>query len=140
MKRLLIIFGTALTAVLLAYPIACASPADEPASNLLEVSEASASPRGTGGFDLTEPALRVDLADAIREVSSVAVLPDGRLAVVQDEDGVVYTLDATTGAIAEARRFTGPGDFEGVEWMPRALWVLRADGTLFESPTTAERP
>lgn len=78
------------------------------------------------------PALRLDLDDDLREISGLTVLPDGRLAAVQDEEGDVFVLDAATGAIAARHRFRKDGDYEGVELLPDGrLFVLRSDGTLY---------
>lgn len=86
-------------------------------------------------YDWTRPAATFELDEALREISGLTVLADGRLAAVQDEEGIVYTLDPATGRIAGQRTFRGAGDYEGIEATPEALWVLRSNGTLHELPS-----
>ncbi len=64
----------------------------------------------------------------------MTVLPDGRLAAVQDEAGLLYILDGQTGAVVEERPFAGPGDYEDVEYVDGTVWVLQANGSLYELP------
>lgn len=132
-----------MTRSLLVLPIllaaaACAQPderdrpalsADPPAAG---VAAAPGAPFGSVGYDLARPTAVLDLDASLVEISGLAVQPDGRLAAVHDEDGVVYTLDPATGAIAAEARFADAGDYESVEATPDALWVLRSNGTLYE--------
>ncbi len=127
----------ALLAVVLATASACAQPSDRPEASYASASAAQAlggALFGDVGYDLARPAATVELPAALVEISGLAMLPDGRLAVVHDEDGIVYTIDAATGAIAAEARFAGPDDFEGVEATPDAWWVLESNGTLHEMP------
>jgi uncharacterized protein YjiK len=83
-------------------------------------------------YRLDAPDTAFVLPPALREVSGLTAFADGRLGAVQDEDGVLYVLDAATGAVASEHRFHGAGDFEGVEAVGEAVWVLRSNGTLYE--------
>jgi uncharacterized protein YjiK len=119
-------------------------PGDEPtatdgapsasAAPVVTASVAPADTVGTLPYDFAHPVATADLAAVLREVSGIAVLPDGRLAAVQDEAGVLYTLDAATGAVVAERPFAGHGDYEDVAWAGGAVWVLDARGTLYELP------
>ena len=102
---------------------ACAEP--QPSVDAEEV-------RAVIPYDFTAPAAAIALPAELREISGLTVLPSGRLGAVEDESGVVYEVDPATGAIVDALRFGGPGDFEGIALVPGdALWALRSDGDLF---------
>ena len=77
-----------------------------------------------------EPDDVFELDEALQEISGLTMLEDGRLAAVQDEDGILYVLDPATGAIVEEREFAGPGDYEGIELVDGRLFILQSDGEL----------
>ncbi|HEX9950479.1 MAG TPA: SdiA-regulated domain-containing protein [Rubricoccaceae bacterium] len=101
---------------------------------------AAARPSTAVLYDFEAPAAQMRLVEALREVSGIAFLPDGRIAAVQDEAGILYMLDAATGAVVDERPFAGPGDYEDVEHAAGAVWVLGADGTLYEIPDDGSAP
>ncbi len=101
---------------------------------------AGSPPAASAPYDFTRPAAALEMPDALREISGIALLPDGRLVAVQDEAGILYTLDPTTGAVVEERPFAGPGDYEDVEHAAGAVWVLTANGTLYELPDDGAAP
>jgi uncharacterized protein YjiK len=73
----------------------------------------------------------------LREVSAVAVSASGDTAwLVSDERGLLYPLDLETGELRESRRFAPDGDFEGIEVVDDAVFVVSSDGVLFR--TTVE--
>ncbi len=95
---------------------------------------AIASPAATAPYDFNRPTAAFRLDRALVEISGLAVRPDGRLAAIEDERGVLYTLDPTSGAILAEHEFAGRADYEGVEWAAGAAWVLQSNGHLFEIP------
>lgn len=86
----------------------------------------------TGPYAFDQPVAAFVLDGALDEISGLTVLADGRLAAVQDEDGTIFVLNPTTGAIDAEIDFGNDGDYEGIERVEDALWILRSDGTLFE--------
>lgn len=82
-------------------------------------------------YSLNAPDAVFELPGELTEASGLAVLPSGRLATVQDEDGLVYELDPATGRVVNRTRFDGAGDYEGIEWGGDALWVLKSNGDLY---------
>ncbi|SHI60581.1 SdiA-regulated domain-containing protein [Pseudozobellia thermophila] len=72
------------------------------------------------------------LPDALREVSGIAWLDDGRIAAVQDEEGSIFIFDPKTGKIAREIDFAGAGDYEGIAVKGDDAYVLRSDGAIFE--------
>jgi uncharacterized protein YjiK len=73
-----------------------------------------------------------NLPEDLLEISGLSVVDNERFACVQDEMGTVYIYNTTTSAIEKKIPFTNPGDFEGIAVVDKAIWVVRADGLLFE--------
>lgn len=77
----------------------------------------------------------------LKEISGLSYLDDERLACVQDEIGNVYIYNIKTSKIEKTIPFGGTGDYEGLAVVDNAVWVLRADGSLFEvSDINAAKP
>ena len=95
---------------------------------------AAVAPAEAPPYDFARPDTVIQLVPALLEISGLSMRPDGRLAAIHDEEGILYTLDPATGAIVDQRRFTGNGDFEGVEWVGSTAWVLRSNGSLHAVP------
>lgn len=82
-------------------------------------------------YRLSTPDTVFALPAALREISGLTVLPSGRLAAIQDEDGLVFEIDPLTGTVVAETPFAAGGDFEGIEWAADTLWVLRSNGDLY---------
>lgn len=95
--------------------------AAQPAAHIAEVS-----------YRFEQPDVSVELHDDLAEISALSLFPDGRLGAVQDERGIVFVMDRTTGEIVERRSFGDNGDYEGIEHVDDRVYVLRSDGTLIE--------
>ena len=54
------------------------------------------------------------------------------MVAVQDEKGVLYQLNKNTGNLEKTVNFSADGDYEGITAVGNLLYVLRADGVLFE--------
>jgi uncharacterized protein YjiK len=122
-----------LPAVLLLQSLSAAGCSDVPASGAAADSTSAGPPTPTAApppYDVAQPDTVLTLAPALLEISGLGVLPDGRLAAVFDEDGVLFALDPESGATLEEQRFGGNGDYEGVEWAEGATWILQSNGTL----------
>ncbi len=74
------------------------------------------------------------LPDILKEISGLGMFPDGTLAAVQDENGLLFRIDARTGNILEEIRFGSDRDYEGVEIVAQTVWILESDGDLFSFP------
>lgn len=93
---------------------------------------AAQAPAGGGGYDFTRPDVSYALPDDLMEISGLAMLSDGRLAAVQDEDGVIFVINPESGAVEARYPFGDGGDYEGVEQVGDRLFVLRSNGNLIE--------
>lgn len=102
--------------------IACGQPATE------------ARPRATSLF-AAEADLRVPLPAQIREVSGLAVAPDGRLFAHDDEKGVIHEIDVARGTFVKSFRLGQPvlrEDFEGLAITPDGtFWLTTSTGQLY---------
>ncbi len=87
-------------------------------------------------YDLASPTQRHKLPNDLREVSGLSYYKPGRLACVQDELGVVFIYDLSQKAIVDEHVFGRNGDYEGVEYVDKTLYVMRSDGELYEMQPT----
>lgn len=95
-------------------------------------------------YALATPSASFDLPADLREISDLTVLADSTLGAVQDEDGLLFSLDPATGAVRSQTAFKERGDFEGVERVGDDVWALESNGTLYriergEGEVEAER-
>lgn len=82
-------------------------------------------------YDFDRPDAAFDLPGVLREVSGLTLLPDGHLGAVQDEDGIIFLIDAESGEVVNAIEFGDPGDYEGIAAVDADIFVLNSGGTLF---------
>lgn len=83
-------------------------------------------------YDLEHPVSKYSMPAALREVSGVVVLPQNRLACMEDQTGTIYLYNATTKRVEETIAFGPKGDYEDLARVGEAWFVLRSDGTLFK--------
>lgn len=84
------------------------------------------------GYNLSEPDRIIKLAPVLHEVSGITIIDSLYVACVQDENGIVFIVDARSGEIRDKFTFHLPGDYEGITRDGRTLYVLRSDGVLFQ--------
>ncbi|RYG32559.1 MAG: hypothetical protein EOO01_34125, partial [Chitinophagaceae bacterium] len=75
------------------------------------------------------------LPEELLEISGLSVIDNERFACVQDEMGTVYIYNTNTSTVEKKIPFANPGDFEGIAVVDKTIWVVRADGLLFELDT-----
>lgn len=85
-----------------------------------------------GPASLPAPEAKWELPAALREVSGIALLENGVLACVQDEDGIIYLYDLNKKAVIREIAFAEGGDYEGIAVVGNSAFVLRSDGALYE--------
>ena len=89
-----------------------------------------ASATSAAPYRFDAPTAQFDLPGRLDEISGLTALGDGLLGAVQDEDGVLYVIDAATGEVEHEHDFGKGGDYEGVERVGDRVVVLRSDGEL----------
>jgi len=75
------------------------------------------------------------LPSALREISGLALTPDGRLFGVDDEQAVIYQIDFSTGKLVKAFAVGKPvlrGDFEGIAYLNESLFLVNSNGVIFK--------
>lgn len=83
-------------------------------------------------YDLKNPAWEVNLPSDLHEVSGLAYIDTNELAMVQDEEGLIFIFDLESKEVTARHRFRNNGDFEGVEIIGETAYVLRSDGDVYE--------
>ena len=73
-----------------------------------------------------------ELPAVLREVSGIALMPDGTMACIQDEEGKIFVYDLAEKKITREIPFADPGDYEGISIANEDAYVLRSDGAIFE--------
>lgn len=70
----------------------------------------------------------------LREISGLALLPNGRVLAHDDEVGRIYEIDPKTGIIERRFALSGSprGDFEGITVAGDDVYLLQSDGWLFK--------
>ena len=82
-----------------------------------------------------------DMPKDLAEISGISYIDGQRFACVQDELGKIFIYNATTSSVEKEISFGAPGDYEELAVVGETIWVLRADGKLFEvSNMNATKP
>ena len=84
----------------------------------------------------------VELPRKLREISGLAMSPDGRLFAHNDESGVVYEVDYLKGKIVKSfslGRFAVRADFEGLAIVGDRFFLVTSWGNLYEFSEGGDR-
>lgn len=88
-----------------------------------------------GSLFLAAPVQQWRLPAALREISGLAVAPDGRLFAHDDENAIIYEIDVAGGRIVKSFALGDPilrDDFEGLAIAPDgAFWMTTSRGELY---------
>ena len=87
------------------------------------------------GYDLENPGEKIRLHYDLEEISGLSFVEEGILACVQDELGRVYFFSLKDKKILYSDKFSGNGDYEGVEFVNGMVYVMENDGTLYHYRT-----
>jgi len=106
---------------------------------LLFVSNSACAETGYSGVDIARYSSagqsQWKLPKRLREVSGLALAPDGRLFAVDDEQAVIYQIDYTSGRLLKAFAVGEPvlrGDFEGIAYLDAHLFLITSQGMLLQ--------
>ena len=87
-------------------------------------------PNALDVYALDQPT-RVDILPAVlREASGLTDVSSTEVAIVQDEQGVIFVYDLTLRRITKQVPFGPPGDYEGLTRVGDSMFVMSSDGTL----------
>jgi uncharacterized protein YjiK len=82
-------------------------------------------------YDLQNPKKRWDLPKELEEISGLSFYQQDQLACIQDEDGVLFIFSLTKNQIIKTAKFSGKGDYEGVETIGDDVYVLKSNGKVY---------
>jgi uncharacterized protein YjiK len=82
-------------------------------------------------FYINQPDKTYNLVFELAEVSGLEY-SDGQLLAIQDELGVIYQLDTSTGKILNKIPIAGPDDFEGVAMDEDHYYMITSEGLIFQ--------
>ena len=73
-----------------------------------------------------------EMPKVLTEISGLSFVNDQRFACVQDELGTIFIYNTASSSVEKEIPFASTGDYEGLAVVGEDIWVLRADGKLFE--------
>lgn len=119
----------------------------DPLSFLVESKTKTEKPKQAKG-KLQEPASvgitvakKWEMPAQLTEISGLSNIDEQRFACVQDEQGTIFIYNIASSSLEKEIPFAGVGDYEGLAVVGETVWVLRADGKLFEvSNINAAKP
>jgi len=85
-------------------------------------------------YTLEQPTAKYVMPSDLNEISSIEVLPNGTLACIQDEKGILYVYDTEKREVVNRYKFAKDGDYEGIALVNETIYVLRNNGDLFKVP------
>ena len=91
------------------------------------------------GYDFRKPDRSIELPKALREISSVAAIGNDELACLQDEKGMLYFVQLSSGRVLRRAKFGKKGDYEGLAYSNGDFWVLRSDGLILALAEDGDR-
>lgn len=66
------------------------------------------------------------------EISALSFNEDGNLYSLNDEQGIIYVLDKSSGSILDEIPFAGPGDYEGIEVVGDKVYAINSSGLIYQ--------
>lgn len=84
--------------------------------------------------DDEKPVAKWVMPRELREISGLALLPNGELLAHGDEQGIVVILNPRSGLIDSRFQLKGGvhGDFEGITVVGNDIWMMQSNGRIFQ--------
>lgn len=113
---------------------ACTTPSDKPIIQApQQQSDSMASNAYKISYQLDDPNQVIKLPGRLEEISGLSFSADNNyLLAIQDEDGKVFWIDKKSGEVTKELKFWKDGDYEGVEFTPQGIFVVKSTGTLYQ--------
>lgn len=92
------------------------------------------------GYVFETPEKMAVLPGELQEASGVAEVSMAQVAMVQDEDGIIFLYNLKENKIIHRIPFGPPGDYEGITRIGDTMFVLESRGKLFEVKNWQENP
>jgi len=78
------------------------------------------------------PSHSVTLPKALKEISALQWMSNDVLACLEDENGIIYHINPSSGAILDQFPFDDPGDYEGITFHQGSYYVLKSNGNILK--------
>ena len=73
-----------------------------------------------------------EMPKVLTEISGLSYINEQRFACIQDELGTIFIYNIASSTLEKEVPFGSTGDYEGLAVVGENIWILRADGKLFE--------
>jgi uncharacterized protein YjiK len=96
------------------------------------ISPSGGNERRSARFDLKPASSRkVELPKPLREISGLAMSPDGRLFAHNDEEGLIFEIDISGGTIVKKFSIGVEDDFEGLAIAGTKFFLVNSSGVMY---------
>lgn len=82
-------------------------------------------------YNLNKALVSIKLNKELNEISGLQALNDSVLIAIQDENGILYYLNASNGKIIKKKTFGKDGDYEGVTAYKSSIYILKSNGNIY---------
>jgi len=84
-------------------------------------------------YSINKPQSTLEMPLELKEISGLTLSPSGEhLCAINDEQGVIYFINKSTGKVDHQVKFRGQGDYEGIETVGDKIYVIKSTGTVYE--------
>jgi uncharacterized protein YjiK len=93
-------------------------------------------------YNLEDPDETFVMPAKLVEISGISLTADRtQMAVNNDEQGIIFLLNKSTGQVEKEIAFKEDGDFEGIEIVGNYAFVIKSSGTIYRVRNyTSEKP
>ena len=82
---------------------------------------------------INQPNKSFKLPKILEEISGLGFCEDDQsLCAIQDENGLLFNINATTGEVTTEKKFYKDGDYEGIEMVGDKTYIVKSTGTIYE--------
>lgn len=84
-------------------------------------------------YSLNAPTATFTLPKKLKEISGLGYdEKNDEFVAIQDESGIIFFISPKTGKVSHEINFWKEGDFEGVEIIDEAIYVVKSSGTIYK--------
>lgn len=88
---------------------------------------------------LKRPSDIFDLPDELDEISGLEMYGENEIIAIDDEDGIIYSINTESGKITSTVDFGVKGDFEGLAYDGKYMYVITSGGDLYQIDPASPR-
>ncbi len=85
-----------------------------------------------GTYDLDNPDHRYTMPKSLEEISGISWFGKGKLACIQDENGIIYIYKLESEKVVSEVDFGKDGDYEDIAIVKSTAYVLKSNGHIFQ--------